>query len=307
MGRRSNIPVGATVNGWLITEKTSYPNTSNQRVSLKCVTCNTVKLSWSSNIKQDKVRCSNCYIPGRKINHLANLLSLKPVLAFHGTHIELYVEDEALPEHVPLFSMTSERVFAPFARNIAGAIPEPDRGYAAYLKVPKEFADYLRGEADIDDGDTKDRADAFYAANVEQPTAYMSPLAIGSGQVWYQDDVQYTYLYWRDTKSWPKDQPPKPKPPKTEAPTPTKPIEPTKPVEPTKPIEPTKPEEAEDLVLKECDRIRALPVNQRTFELEQYLAVETRKRSAAKAELERAKLKAEWAAEDEALKRRKGL
>jgi hypothetical protein len=231
------------------------------------------------------------------------------VLAYYGSHITILPMEGRLPTGVPLFRVLSDGIALPLNTSMpASAIPEPDVGYVAYLKVPLDYLPYYKEDLGDVPEHLIEAARAYWHDNVVEPTNAVSELYLGSQSKWYENDTEYTYIYWKDTRSWPKDQPPKPKVPKE----PKAPREPANEFPSLKsasapPTEPASEPAPTDPVLRECQRIAVIPVHSRTFEEDNYLAVESAKRRAAKAEVERAALNAEWDAEDAENRRRKGL
>jgi hypothetical protein len=221
--------------------------------------------------------------------------------------MEIYLQGEALPENAMLYEMKSERVLSPLVPKVTGT-PEPDLGYVAHAKVPAKYVDYF-AFPDQDPELTEqeqEEATALWKTLVHEPPKVYATVHQGSQTKWVEEDgIQYAYLYWKDTKTWPLDQPPKAKAEpvaKALAPKPaSKPVE----ASPEASLE-ASPEASPDQELLECQRIAAIPAHQRSWEDGTFLANASAKRKAVEAQAILAKQKAEWAAEDEALKRRKG-
>ena len=201
MGRRTLLPVGSTCNGWEITDRTSYSHTSNQQLKLKCLSCGFARTTWSSNLKQDTVRCRVC---AGQASSEEKRLSVGSVLAYYGTYIEVFSSEDTLPRNTPLFRLVSSTIATALVIQAKPTIPKPDEGYAAHLKVPAKYIGwYCLEDVTLDTNDSKE-AEALYSLLVETPTTAFTKHVRGSGAQWWEGDTEYGYIYWKDKTSWPK-------------------------------------------------------------------------------------------------------
>lgn len=202
MGRRTTLPVGSQCNGWEILGRTSYLNTTNQQLRLKCLRCGTVRSTWGSNLKQNSVRCKVCASLDASSDHR---LSVGAILAYYGAYIEVFSEEDLLPSNIPLFKLVSTNIATPLLTPVRSGTPQPDEGYVAYLKVPAKYIGwYCLEDVTLSDSESNE-AEALYASLVETPTTTNFTKHVrGSGQTWYEGDTEYGYIYWKDRTSWPK-------------------------------------------------------------------------------------------------------
>lgn len=208
MGRKTNTPVGTLVNGWEVLARTHYPNATNQQLSLKCLVCGTPKTAWAANLKQGRISCGVCSAKEKA----GSSIVAGTVIAYYTTHLEILPINGVLPAGVPLYRVVSDSIAVPLVTTAPelSPVPEPDKGYKAYLRVPTAYLPYYTGE-DIDE-QLVPEAEAFWEEHVVSPTKRISSLYKGSQSKWVEQGVEYAYLYWKDLFTWPKGFAPPPQP-----------------------------------------------------------------------------------------------
>lgn len=214
MPRPSTLPVGSIRSIWKILEKSDYKSTGkNQTVKLECIICNTVRTTWLSNLRQNKARCSTCDSKSKSLNKA--LFHDGTTVAVYPDRVEIILGSTDLPTDATLYRMVSDEMGFRLTDDFLKpkVKPDPDFGYEASLAVPWDYIDFYCDEVDLDT-EASIKAMDLYNSLVEQPRNLQSKHFKGSRSSWVEDGIKMGYIYWKDSKTWPR------KPPETlEAPT----------------------------------------------------------------------------------------
>ena len=212
MSRKSNIPIGSSFDTWKVLEKSLFKNASkNQIVKLECTICGTIRTTWLSNLRQNMVKCKECNSKARTIGKA--FLTNNIIAAVYPDRIEYLSADSIMPTDATLYKMVSEDLAFLIPPDAPKVKPDPDFGYEASLAVPWDYIDFYCDEVDLDT-EASIKAMDLYNSLVEQPRNLQSKHFKGSRSSWVEDGIKMGYIYWKDSKTWPR------KPPETlEAPT----------------------------------------------------------------------------------------
>lgn len=206
MGRNTKYTVGSVHGGFEVVEGSSPYKGTNRMIPVKCLACGTVRTVWNSVLHSGKVKCQYCNSGSAAF---ANALEGdRPIIAVYASHLDIFWPGDALPKDVPLFQFVTKNLATIYKPQTA-VIPKPDHG-RPYLVVPAAWVKYFcEDESGNLPTDEQLRADTYYDEHVTRstPSAYSTHLQ-GSGVKWKAEGTEWAYLYWKDTKTWPNDQPP---------------------------------------------------------------------------------------------------